>query len=109
MDFVDKKLKKAEIFNLRKKYGDYIKLTVDIKNTWVVAGGVLHTDGERLLLEKGSNQDDIWGGGISLPDRQTDSMAVLNIRPRLGNDNLEILDPSVRRKFHDIIDKYFKG
>jgi len=109
VDFVDRKLKKTEILNLRKKYGNYVKLTVDVENAWVIVGGELHADGERLLLERGSKQDDIWGGGISFPDRKIDSMAVLNIRPRLDNDNLEILEPTVRKKFHDIIDKYFKG
>ena len=107
MDHIDKKLTKSEILDLRKKYGDYIKLTVDIENKWIVAGGELHSDGEKLLLEKGSTQDDIWGGGIDMINKQVDTTAVLNIRPRLNNDNLEILDPEIRKKFHDIIRKYF--
>lgn len=93
---------------LRKKYGDYIKLTIDVKNKWVIAGGELHADGEKLLIERGSNQDDVWGGGISFTDKQIDTTAVLNIRPRLGNDNLEILDAEIRKKFHAIVKEYFE-
>ena len=108
MDFIDKKLTNDEILNLRKKYGNYIKLTVDVENRWMIAGGELHADGEKVLLGKGSKQDDTWGGGINFLDKQIDTTAVLNIRPSLSNDNLEILDPETRKKFHDIIKEYFK-
>ena len=108
MDLIDKKLTKNKILILSKKYGDYIKLTVDIENKWIIAGGILHADGEKVLLEKGGSQDNIWGGGINMIDKQIDTTAVLNIRPRLSNDNLEILDPEIRKKFSDIIEKYFE-
>lgn len=107
MDFIDKKLTKSEILNLHKHYGNYIKLTVDVGRKWAIAGGELHADGEKQLLEKGSGQDDIWGGGINLLDKQVDTTAVLNIRPSMNNDNLEILDPEIRKKFHAIIKEYF--
>ncbi len=108
MDLIDKKLTKSEILNLRKKYGDYIKLTVDVGKEWIVVGTGLHADGEKILLEKGSKQDNIWGGGINIVDKQIDATAVLNIRPRLENDNLEILNQKIRKKFNDIIKEYFR-
>ena len=108
MDFISKKLTGKEISGLQAKYGNYIKLTVDIENRWVIAGGELHADGEKVLLRRGSKQNDIWGGGISMIDKQIDTTAVLNIRPRLDNDNLEILDLEIRKKFHDIVRVYFE-
>ena len=108
MDFIDKKLKSDEILTLRNKYGDYIKLTVDVEHKWIVAGGELHADGEKILLEKGSVQDDIWGGGIDFFDKQIDTTAVLNIRPRVKNDSMEILDEKIRNKFIKIVKKYFE-
>lgn len=108
VEFIDKKLSKAEITKLRRKYGDYVKLTIDVSNEWIVAGGELHADGEKILLSRGSEQDSIWGGGVDFVSKQIDTTAVLNIRPRLGNDNLEILNPDVRKKFHAIIKKIFK-
>jgi len=81
---------------------------VDIEEEWVVVGVELHADGEKILLEKGSRQNNIWGGGIDLENKQIDTTAVLNIRPRLDNDNLEILDSIRRKKFIEIIKKYFR-
>lgn len=108
MEFIDRSLTKEEILKLQKDYGSYIKLTLDLENQWIIAGGELHADGEKILLEKGSKQDDIWGGGMNLENKQIDTTAVLNIRPRLNNDNLEILDSKRREKFIQIVKKYFR-
>ena len=107
MEFVDKELNKSDIARLQVEYGNYVKVTVDIGNEWIVAGCELHADGEKLLLERGSKGDNIWGGGVSFIDKQVDTTAVLNVRPRLGNNNLEILDKRAREKTHAIIRKYF--
>jgi len=107
MEFIDKPLTKEEILKIQKNYGDYVKLTVDIKKEWVIAGGELHADGEEVLLERGSQQNNIWGGGIDLMSKQIDTTAVLNIRPRVDNSNLEILDSARRKKFIEIVKKYF--
>lgn len=97
MKFIDKPLSKEEIANVRKELGDYIKITADIEQGWVVIGCELHADAESILFEKGAKQDDIWGGGINLKDKIIDTTAVLNIRPRLGNDSMELLDPGKER------------
>lgn len=109
MEFIDRTLSLKETISLQERYGDYLKLTVDIENGWMVAGGELHADGEKILLEKGSKQDDIWGGGINLLDKQIDTTAVLNFRPRIGNDSMEILDPTKREKFIKIAKTFFKS
>lgn len=108
MKFFDQPLVPGEIENLKKIFGDYLKLTIDIERKKLIAGGELHADGEKLLLEKGSRQDDIWGGGINLLNKQIDTTAVLNLRPRLNNDNLEILDSERRKKFIEIVKEFFK-
>ena len=107
MEFFDRPLLKKEIEKLQRSYGVYIKLTIDIKRELVVAGCVLHADGEKILLDKGSRQNDIWGGGLDLENKVVDTSAVLNIRPKLGNDNLEILDSELRKKFILITNKFF--
>ncbi len=108
MKFTDKVLTPEEIERLRKQFGRYLKLTIDLENKWLVAGGNLHADAEKLLLEKGSKQDDIWGGGIDLEEKLIDTSAVLNLRPMLNNDSLEILDQGKREKFIEIIKNYFR-
>ena len=107
MEFIDKALTREEIIELQEVYGDYVKLTIDLEKEWVVAGGELHADGEKILLERGGGQDDIWGGGINFESKQVDTTAVLNLRPRLKNDSLEILDNQRREKFIQIVKKYF--
>jgi len=107
MEFVDKILTKDEIVNLQKVYGDYVKLTIDLEKEWLVAGSALHADGEKVLLERGGGQDNIWGGGINFESKQIDATAVLNLRPRLKNNSLEILDAQRREKFIGIVKKYF--
>ena len=108
MDFVDKKLTKEEILDFQNKYGNYVKLTIDVENGWVMVGCILHADGEKILLEKGSKQNNIWGGGINFLDKQVDTTAVLNIRPGQNNDSMEILDAEVRRFFLKIVEDYFE-
>lgn len=108
MEVIEKKLTKEEISELRERFGDYIKLTVDIENKWVIAGGELHADAEKILLEMGSRSVNIWGGGINLAEKEIDSIAVLNIRPRLNNDSMEILDSEIRKKFYDVIRECFE-
>jgi hypothetical protein len=107
MRFIDRPLSLEEISSLEKESGDYLKLTIDVENGWLVAGGELHADGEKLLLEKGSKQDNIWGGGINLSGKQIDTVAIINLRPRLNNDNLEILNLQIREKFLNIVKEYF--
>jgi len=107
MELIDKPLSAQEISGLRKEFGDYIKLTVDVEKKILVAGCKLHADGERLLLDKGSVQGDIWGGGIDLVNMAVDTMAVLNIRPSLDNDSMDILDSVLRRKFLSVVESFF--
>jgi len=108
MRFINKLLTEEEIKKIREEFGDYIKITADVETENIIVGCELHADGEKMLLEKGSKQGDIWGGGIDLKDKIIDTTAVLNIRPSLGNDSMEILDSTRREKFVKIVKKYFE-
>lgn len=107
MKLINKPLSKTQLAQIRQKYGDYLKLTVDLEKEQLVLGTELHADGEKILLENGSQQDNIWGGGINLGDKIIDTTAVLNLRPKLNNDSMEILDPERREKFIKIVRKIF--
>lgn len=107
MIFCTEKLAAEEIRNLKEQFGPYVKVTADIDKGWVVVGGELHADGEKLLLDKGSQQDNIWGGGVDLENRLVDATAVLNLRPKLGNESLEIIDPARRKAFISLIKNFF--
>ena len=107
MKLIDHRLTKKEIQSLKKKYGHYIKLTVDLKKQILMAGCSLHADGEKVLLKTGSLSENIWGGGINLKNNTTDTTAILNIRPNLANPSMEILDPQRRKKFFQIVKSLF--
>lgn len=102
-------LSNQQIADLQKIHGDYVKLTIDLGQKIMVAGCDLHADGKNVLLEEHqSRQDNIWGGGINLTNGQADRTAVLNLRPNLGNNGLEIIEPRRWDAFFEIIESYFK-
>lgn len=107
MKLFEKPLTLEEINNLRKEFGEYLKITADIENENVVVGCELHADGEKILLKKGSRQENIWGGGIDLENKEVDTTAVLNYRPNLNNDSIDILDPTIRNKFITVVKNIF--
>lgn len=107
MEYIEHPFNKNDIKQLKDKYGQYIKLTVDLKNRTLVAGSELHADGERILIKKGGESKNIWGGGINLNNLKIDTTAVLNLRPSLENESMEILDSKRRKKFINIVKKLF--
>lgn len=107
MKYINSVLSVEEVEDLRKEYGDYVKITVDLENGQLVAGCELHADGEKILLENGAKQDNIWGGGVNFITKEIDTMAVLNLRPNLNNNSLEIIDSERRNRFLAIAQKIF--
>lgn len=107
MKFVEKLLTIQEINNFEKEFGDYFKITADTENGFIVVGCKLHAGGEKILLEKGSKQENIWWGGIDLVNKEIDATAVLNYHPNLNNPSMEILDPTIRNKFITVVKNIF--
>lgn len=93
--------KKATSQDLKKAshdYKTYIKITVDIEKKIIAIGGEYHADAEKLLLENGSLQKNIWGGGVDLILKRFETNAMINLRPT-QNSSTEILDEKTREKF----------
>jgi len=99
--------KKATPQDLKKAsedYKTYIKITVDIDKEIVAVGGEYHADAEKILLEKGSLQNNIWGGGVDLILKRFETNAMINLRTS-QNSSTEILDEKIREKFLKICHK----
>lgn len=107
MQYINFILSTQEIEKIKKTYGDYIKITADIQKGDLAVGCTLHADGEKILLEKGAEQDNIWGGGINFNLKEIDTTAVLNLRPRLDNNSMEIIDQKRREKFINVVKHCF--
>ena len=81
----------------------YIKVVVDVRRKILSAGGKMHVDGEKIILEDGSKQADVWGGGLDLETGEVDFDSVINLRPGQNNPSREVLDSGIRRQMEAII------
>jgi len=89
------------------EYGSYIKVVVDIEKNILAGGGQMHYDDERLLLEYGCKQENLWGGGIDLETGEVTFDSMINIRPSHGNLKREIQSEEIQKKFKSIVESVF--
>ena len=99
---------KVEIKKLKELFDSYIKTVIDIEKKVCSAGCDRHFDSEKILLEAGSAQGNIWGGGIDLETKIIDYNSFINIRPNQGNTSNEIQDVEIREKYKQLTEYFFK-
>ncbi len=99
---------KEEIEKLREVFDSYIKTVIDIEKKICSAGADRHFESEKILLKQGSNQKDIWGGGIDLDTKDIDFNSFINIRPTDRNPGNEIIDENRRKKYAELTKFFFK-
>lgn len=95
-----------EISKLREQFDTYIKTVIDVEKKICSAGCDRHVESERILLELGSKQHNLWGGGIDVSTKVIDYNSFINVRPGDNNPSNEILSSQTRKKFEDLM-KYF--
>lgn len=100
---------KSHIKQLKEQFEVYIKTVIDVEKKICVAGMDRHFEGEQLLLEQGSGQSDIWGGGIDIETKEIDFNSFINIRPQDNNPKNEILDPELREKYQALSEYFFEA
>ncbi|OGH06147.1 MAG: hypothetical protein A2W22_03420 [Candidatus Levybacteria bacterium RBG_16_35_11] len=86
----------------------YIKTVIDVEKKICSAGCDRHFDCEKILLDQGSNQSDLWGGGIDLETKMIDCNSFINVRPLDKNTSNEIQDQVLRKRFEDLTKYFFK-
>ncbi|EKD85753.1 MAG: hypothetical protein ACD_37C00633G0001 [uncultured bacterium] len=99
---------KEEIKKLQEKFDTYIKTVIDVGKRICSAGVDRHFEAERILLEQGSSQSDLWGGGVDLESKTIDGNSFINIRPQDGNLSNEIQDANIRKEFEKLTKYFFK-
>ena len=104
---VKDKVTLSDLQKAKEDYGDYVKVTADVGREKIVIGGQWHADGERLLIQNGSNQSDVWGAGINLITNQVETFALINLKPSENNNSQEILEPKIREKFIEVVKEKF--
>ncbi len=93
----------AEIQEMASYYKLHIKVAVDIVRGVLAGGGEWHADCEKVLLLNGSAQENVWGGGYQPERREVDFYSLINIRPKQGNPDQNILSPEIRTAVERII------
>lgn len=99
---------KEEIEKLKEEFFVYIKTVIDVKKKICSAGCDRHFDSEQVLLKDGSNQSDLWGGGLDLETKVIDFNSMINIRPNDNNPSNEIQDPSLREEYKKLTEYFFE-
>lgn len=99
---------KEEIRKLRAQFDVYIKTVIDIEKKICSAGADRHFESEKILLEQGSRQSDLWGGGLDMETKEIDFDSFINIRPLDNNTSNEIQGIETRKKFEDLTKYFFK-
>jgi hypothetical protein len=84
------------------EYDDMVKIVVDIRRCILAGGGEMHADCEAVLLEDGSEQDDLWGANWYPVEQRIAFEAFINIRPRLGNWRIVIQSQEIRGQVESI-------
>ena len=99
---------KEEIKKLSEQFhGVYIKTVIDLQRKVCSAGASLHVDNEAILIKDGSEQKDVWGGGIDIETKTIDDISMINTRGGV-NPSQEILDEETRSKYEELTKYFFK-
>lgn len=99
---------KDEISKVKEFFEVYIKTVIDIEKRVCSAGCDRHFDSEQVLLQNGSSQRDIWGGGIDLETKIIDFNSFINIRPVDNNTSNEIQNEDIRKTYEELTKFFFK-
>ena len=92
----------AQIEEMMQEYKGMIKIVVDIRRRVLSGGGEMHADCESVLLEDGSEQDDLWGADWYPREQRIEFESLINIRPRLGNRGILIQDENIRKPVESV-------
>lgn len=99
---LQEKASAAEINEMLARYESMIKIVVDVRRRVVSGGGEMHADCESVLLDDGSEQDDLWGANWYPSEQRIEFESLINIRPRLGNRSILIQNEELRRQVESI-------
>lgn len=100
---IKKRATAQEIKEVQEDFNGYIKLVVDVERGILTGGGERHFEGEQKLLEDGSKQSNLWGGGIDWTTREIDYNSMINLRPNQDNPSRDIMSTVIRKKFDTIV------
>lgn len=96
---------------VKTEFDGIVKAVVDIKKEIMVIDGDLHADEERMLLETGCQQKDLWGINLKLKRFGKDWIefdSMINLRPSQNNKSRGVDDPKTRKKIVKVVNNLIK-
>lgn len=99
------KIKPTQLKQVSQDLDGYIKFVVDLDREILAAGGLRHVEAEKILLDNGSKQENLWGGGWDSKTQELDYDSMINIRPNKNNPSREVLSPEIRAKIERTVNK----
>ncbi len=89
-------------------FDEMLKAVVDIERGVAAVDAEMHSDLESLLLENGSEQQNLWGLNLYPLKNMKDSdfieyTSFINIRPSQNNRSMEVIDPEIRKKIETVV------
>ena len=89
-------------------FGDMVKCVADVHRNLIAIDADLHADLERLLLEDGSAQENLWGFNLWVEEGEDfiEYDSLINIRSWQGNPSRDVEDPEIREAIKAIVDKF---
>ncbi|OGK15398.1 hypothetical protein A2690_05065 [Candidatus Roizmanbacteria bacterium RIFCSPHIGHO2_01_FULL_39_12b] len=90
-------------------YGELVKAVVDIEKNIIAFGGEMHADEEKLLLEQGSKQTNLWGINLYPDQFGTDEFiefnSMINLRPSQGNRSRGVDDEEIQKRIVEVVSR----
>lgn len=113
MQILQKSITRAELAALAENtFGDMIKGVADVKLGLLALDAELHADLERLLLESGSAEEELWGFNLYPEEEGEDFIeydSLINIRSWQNNPTRDVLNPDVREAIKQIVEQFIIG
>ena len=112
MVIIDKTISLKEIADMQGNFfGDMVKAVVDTERGLLAVDAELHADLEKLLLEDGSVQQNLWGINLYPENNGEDFIefdSMINIRPYQDNPSSDVLNPENRDKIRQVVNNLIK-
>ncbi|MFH1226209.1 MAG: DUF5674 family protein [bacterium] len=90
----------------QERFGDMVKAVVDCQRQIMAIGAGLHADAEAVLLQDGSQQNDLWGINLYPQKKEEEWLefnSMINIRPSRNNRSRGVEDPAIREKIIAVV------
>jgi hypothetical protein len=92
----------GQLADMLREYETMIKIVVDVRRRVLAGGGEMHSDCESVLLDDGSQQDDLWGANWYPADQRIIFESLINIRPSLGNRSILLQSEELRKQVESV-------